>query len=82
LQKKAPSDVFAMARFGKDVWKEFQEANVLNEMEKLKDQKISGGEVVRGVVSLKQSHKKPLCSLKDEQKLSLLIKVRCVVKVG
>ena len=82
LQKKSLSDVFVMARVGKDVWKEFQEVNSLFEMGKLKDQKISGGEVVRGVVSLKQSHMKPLCSLKDEQKISLLIKVKCVIKVN
>lgn len=42
----------------------------------LKDQKVSAGEVMRGFVSLKQWHMKPPCSLSDEQKLSLLRKVK------
>ena len=68
--------MFAMARVGKDVWKEFQEVNSLCEKGSLKDQKVSSGEVMRGVVSLKQWHMKPLCSLSDEQRLYLLRKVK------
>ena len=60
-----------MARVGKDVWKEFQEVNSLCEKGSLKDQKV-----MRGVVSLKQWHMKPLCSLSDEQRLYLLRKVK------
>ena len=63
-----------MARVGKDVWKEFQEVNSLCEKGSLKDQKVSAGEVMRGVVSLKQWHMKPLCSLSDEQRLYLFKK--------
>ena len=66
--------MFAMARVGKDVWKEFQEVNSLCEKGSLKDQKVSAGEVMRGVVSLK-----PLCSLSDEQRLYLLRKVKLTV---
>ena len=76
LQKKGLSDVFAMARVAKDVWEEFQEVNSLYEKGSLKDQKVSAGEVMRGFVSLKQWHMKPLCSLSDEQKLYLLRKVK------
>lgn len=81
LQKKALSEVYAMARVSKDVWKDFQEVNALYEKGKLKDQKVSVGEAVRGVVTLKQSHMKPLCSLSDEQRLSLLRKVKCTSTV-
>ncbi|XP_068677168.1 uncharacterized protein [Montipora foliosa] len=75
-EKKKLSEVFAMARVGKDVWREFQEVNSLCEKGSLKDQKVSAGEVMRGVVSLKQWHMKPLCSLSDEQRLYLLRKVK------
>lgn len=75
-EKKGLSEVFAMARVGKDVWKEFQEVNSLCEKGSLKDQKVSAGEVMRGVVSLTQWHMKPLCSLSDEQRLYLLRKVK------
>lgn len=68
--------MFAMARGAKDVWKEFQEVNSLCEKGSLKDQKVSAGEVMRGFVSLKQWHMKPLCNLSDEQKLFLLRKVK------
>ena len=47
-------------------------------MGRLKEQKVSSGEIVRGTVSLKQWHMKPLCSLSDEQRLLLLLKVRCL----
>ena len=67
--------MFAMARVGRDAWKEFQEVNSLYEKGSLKDQKVSAGEVMQGVVSLKQWHMKPLCSLHDEQRLYLLRKV-------
>ena len=67
--------MFAMARVGRDVWKEFQGVNSLYEKGSLKDQKVSAGEVMRGVVSLKQWHMKPLYSLRDEQRLYLLRKV-------
>ena len=76
FQKKALSEVFAMARVAKDVWEEFQEVNSLYEKGGLKDQKVSAGDVMRGFVSLKQWHMKPLCSLSDEQKLYLLRKVK------
>ena len=79
LQKKGLSEVFAMARVGKDVWKEFQEVNSLCEKGSLKDQKVSAEEVMLGVVSLKQWHMKPLCSLSDEQRLYLLRKVKLTV---
>ena len=65
-----------MAKVGQDVWKEFQEVNTLYEKGCLKDQNISGTEVLQGVLSMKQSHMKPLCALSDGQKLSLLRKVR------
>lgn len=42
----------------------------------LKEQKVSSGEIVRGTVSLKQWHMKPLCSLSDEQRLPLLLKLK------
>ena len=66
-----------MPRVRKDVWKDFQEVNALYEKGNLKDQKLSVGEAVRGIVTLRQSHMKPLCSLTDEQILSLLRKVKC-----
>ena len=69
-----------MAKVSKAVWKEFQEVNSLFEMGRLKEQKVSSGEIVRGAVSLKQWHMKPLCSLTDEQRLPLLLKVRCCEK--
>ena len=77
MQKKALSEVFVMARVGKDVWKEFQEVNNLYEKGGLKDQKVSSADVIRGVVNLKQWHMKPLSSLNDEQRLALLRKVKC-----
>ena len=64
--------MFAMARVAKDVWKEFQEVNSLCEKGSQKDQKVSAGEVMWGFVSLKHWYMKPLCSLRDEQKLYLL----------
>jgi len=45
-------------------------------MGRLKEQKVSSGEIVRGTVSLKQWHMKPLCSLSDEQRLLLLLKLK------
>lgn len=78
LQRKALSEVFAMARVGKEVWKELQEVNSLYEKGKLKDQKVSTAQAMHGVVCLKQSHMKPLCSLNDEQKLALLRKVNVI----
>jgi len=42
----------------------------------LKEQKVSSGEIVRGTVSLKQWHMKPLCSLSDKQRLPLLLKLK------
>jgi len=45
-------------------------------MGRLKEQKVSSGEIVRGTVSLKQWHMKPLCSLSDEQRLPLLLKLK------
>jgi len=75
-EKKGLSEVFAMARVGKDVWKEFQEVNSLCDKGSLKDQNVSAGEVMQGVFSLKQWHMKPLCSLSDEQGLYLLRKVK------
>ena len=69
-----------MAKVNKAVWREFQDSvNSLFEMRWLKEQKVSSGEIVRGTVSLKQWHMKPLCSLSDEQRLPLLLKVRCCV---
>ena len=68
-----------MAKANKAVWREFQEVNSLFEMGRMKEQKVSSGEIVRGTVSLKQWHMKPLCSLSDEQRLPLLLKVRCCV---
>lgn len=73
FKKKAPTEVFAMARLGKDVWKLFYE------MGKLKEQKVSYGDIFRGTLSLKQWHMKPLCSLTDDNRLWLLVKVRCTV---
>ena len=67
--------MFVVARVGRDVWKEFQEVNSLYEKGSLKDQKVSAGEVMQVVISLKQWHMKPLCSLRDEQRLYLLRKV-------
>ena len=64
-----------MAKSSKNVWKEFQEVNSMCEKGGLKDQKVSAGEVMRGIVSLKQWHMKPICSLNDDQRLSLLRKV-------
>ena len=72
-------EIFAMAKANKAVWKEFQEVNSLFEMGRMKEQKVSSGEIVRGTVSLKQWQMKPLCSLSDEQRLLLLLKVRCCV---
>ena len=76
LQKKALSEIFAMAKVGKDVWKEFQEVNTLYEKGGLKDQKVHSGDVMRGVVNLKQWHMKPLSNLSDEQRLLLLRQVK------
>ena len=76
MQKKALSEVFAMARVGKDVWKEFQEVNTLFEKGGLKDQKVYSGDVLRGIVNLKQWHMKSLSNLSDGQKLTLLKKVK------
>ena len=76
MQKKALSEVFAMARVGKDVWKEFQEVNTLFEKGGLKDQKVYSGDVLREIVNLKQWHMKPLSNLSDGQKLTLLKKVK------
>jgi len=76
LQKKALSEIFAMAKVGKDVWKEFQEVNTLYEKGGLKDQKVNSGDVMRGVVNLKQWHMKPLSNLSDEQRLLLLRQVK------
>ena len=73
------SEIFAMAKANKAVWREFQEVNSLFEMGRMKEQKDSSGEIVRGTVSLKQWHMKPLCSLSDEQRLPLLLKVRCCI---
>ena len=73
------SEIFAMAKANKAVWREFQEVNSLFEMGRMKEQKVSSGEIVRGTVSLKQWHMKPLCSLSDEQRLPLLLKVICCV---
>lgn len=75
-EKKALSEVFAMARVGKDVWKEFQEVNTLFEKGGLKDQKVYSGDVLRGIVNLKQWHMKPLSNLTDGQKFALLKKVK------
>ena len=68
-----------MAKANKAVWKEFQEVNSLFEMGRLKEQKVSSGEIVHGTVSLKQWPLKPLYSLTDEQRLALLLKVRCCI---
>ena len=76
LQKKALSEVFAMARVGKDVWTEFEEINTLYEKGGLKDQKVNSVDVMRGIVNMKQWHMKPLSNLSDEQRLSLLRKVK------
>ena len=65
-----------MAKVNKGVWKEFQEVNSSCEMGRLKEQKVSSGEIVHSTVTLKQWHIKPLCSLTDEQRLPLLLKVR------
>ena len=73
------TEIFAMAKANKAVWREFQEVNSLFEMGRVKEQKVSSGEIVRGTVSLKQWHMKPLCSLSDEQRLPLLLKVICCV---
>ena len=73
------SEIFAMAKANKAVWREFQEVNSLFEMGRMKEQKVSSGEIVRGTVSLKQWHMKPLCSLSDEQRLPLLLKVICCI---
>lgn len=75
-EKKGLSEVFVMARVSKDVWKEFQEVNSMCEKGRLKDQKVSAADVIRGVVSLKQWHMKPICSLSDEERLVLLRKVK------
>ena len=65
-----------MAKLNKAVWMELQEVNSFFEMGRLKEQKVSSGEIMPGTVSLKQWHMKPLCSLTDEQRLLFLLKVR------
>lgn len=67
LQKKALSEVFAMARVGKDVWTEFEEINPLYEKGGLNDQKANSGDVMRGIVDLKQWYLKSLSNLSDEK---------------
>ena len=54
--KKSLSEIFAMAKVNKAVWKKFQEVNSLFEMGRLKEQKVSSGEIVHSTVSLKQWH--------------------------
>ena len=66
-------------KVNKAVWREVQEVNSLFEIGRLKEQKVRSGEIVRVTVSLKQWHMKPLCSLSHEQRLPLLLKVRCCV---
>ena len=59
-----------MAKVNKAVRWEFEEVNIsLFEIWRLKEQKVSSGEIVCGTLSLKQRHMKPLCSLSDEQEL-------------
>lgn len=73
LQKKALSKIVVQATVEKEVWKAFQEVNTLYEQGGLKE--VSSGDAIRGIVNLKQWNMKPLSSLSDEQRLSLLRKV-------
>ena len=73
LQKKALSKIVVQATVEKEVWKAFQQVNTLYEQGGLKE--VSRGDAIRGIVNLKQWNMKPLSSLTDEQRLSLLRKV-------
>jgi len=65
-----------MAQVSKETWDAFMKVNDLYEAGKLKDQKFTAAEVVRGTLALKQWYMKPMLSLPDEAKLCLLNKVR------
>ena len=77
--------IFAMAKVSKAVWKESQEVNSFLSYsdslrwDRLKDQKVCSGEIMHGTMILKQRHMSLYCSLTDEERLLLLLKVRCCI---
>lgn len=71
-----------MAQVSKATWDAFIKVNDLYEAGKLKDQKFTATEVVKGTLALKQWYMKPLLSLQDEAKLFLLNKVRIIKSVS
>mmetsp|Transcript_36100 Transcript_36100/g.57708 ORF Transcript_36100/g.57708 Transcript_36100/m.57708 type:complete len:417 (+) Transcript_36100:589-1839(+) len=74
-QKRILCEVFTMAQVSSSTWAAFMEVNRLYEIGKLKGQKFSPGDVVKGTLAIKQWHMKPLVSLPDETKLFLLNKI-------
>lgn len=69
-----------MAQVSSSTWAAFMEVNRLYEIGKLKGQKFSPGDVVKGTLAIKQWHMKPLVSLPDETKLFLLNKVKVILQ--
>ena len=65
-----------MAQVSSSTWNAFIEVNKLFEGGKIKGQKFSPGDVVKGTLALKQWHMKPMLSLPDETKRFLLNKVK------
>jgi len=65
-----------MAQVSKATWDAFIKVNDLYDAGKLKDQKFTTTDVVKGTLALKQWYMKPLLSLPDEAKLCLLNKVK------
>ena len=59
-----------------NTWNAFIKVNKLYETGKIKGQKFSPGDAVKGTLALKQWHMKPLVSLPDEAKCFLLNKVK------
>ena len=69
-----------MAQVSSSTWDAFIKVNKLYEAGKIKGQKFSPGDVVKGTLALKQWHMKPLVSLPDEAKRFLLNKVKTRLK--
>ena len=64
-----------MAQVSSNTWNGFIKVNKLYEDGKIKGQKFSPGDAVKGTLASKQWHMRPLVSLPDEAKCFLLNKV-------
>lgn len=73
--KRILCEVFAMAQVSLSTWLAFIEVNNLYESGKIKGQKFSPGDIMKGKLAMKQWHMKPLVSLPDESKCLLLNKI-------